>query len=220
MVVPNDLKDASVSSAAGRKLSYFGYEFEVPWTDLDESKIKLYPENKPEKTMAILTFHSGLRLWVKSGQPRSFAEQFVKDFKMSPQAFEAVFGHEAAVSDYAFTKRVFEFTPEKMHHWALSPPLLTREEVLVVIKSIMPSKPAETGIFNIGNRDFQGFQQGDPRVRQEHLLVTLYSRDGSFEISFLQKDYASSIGVTQPEINRIVQTLHRLPASEVASFRN
>ena len=33
--VPTDLKDKSVSDAPGEKLSYVGYEFEVPWNDLD-----------------------------------------------------------------------------------------------------------------------------------------------------------------------------------------
>lgn len=112
---------------------------------------------------------------------------------MSPQAFEAVFGHDAAVSDYAFAKRVYEFTPEKMHHWTLSSPIFAREEVLLMVKSIMPSKPAETGIFNIRNQGYQGFQQGDPRIRQERLQVDLYSGNGCFEITIFQKDYANPL---------------------------
>jgi len=35
------LKDLSTSTAPGRKLSYFGYEFDVPWDDLDEQKTRL-----------------------------------------------------------------------------------------------------------------------------------------------------------------------------------
>ena len=48
-VVPTDLKDTSVSEAPGTKLSYFGYEFEVPWSDLDESQTKLYPAESLRK---------------------------------------------------------------------------------------------------------------------------------------------------------------------------
>jgi len=43
------LKDTSVSEAPGTKLSYFGYEFEVPWSDLDESQTKLYPAESLRK---------------------------------------------------------------------------------------------------------------------------------------------------------------------------
>jgi uncharacterized ion transporter superfamily protein YfcC len=35
-VVPIDLKVLSTSPAPGKKLSYLGHEFEVPWGDLDE----------------------------------------------------------------------------------------------------------------------------------------------------------------------------------------
>jgi hypothetical protein len=34
---------------------------------------------------------------------------------------------------------------------------------------------------------------------------------------FLQKDYHNAAGVTQPEINTVVQSLHRAVPSELAS---
>jgi len=52
-VVPTDLKDQSVSEAPGKKLSYFGYEFQIPWSDLDEAQTKLYPKDKADKTRSI-----------------------------------------------------------------------------------------------------------------------------------------------------------------------
>lgn len=220
-VVPTDLKDLSVSQSPGTKLSYFGYEFEVPWSDLDESKTKLFPKDKPDKKMVWLTFRSGLRLIVTAVPPREMADEFTKgDFKVSPQAFEAVFGHEAAASDYEFTKRVYTFTPDKMHYLAWSSALHTREQMLLLIKSILPSKPAESGILNVRNQSYKGFQQGNPKIRQDSLLVHLYSDDGSVEIVFLQKDYNNAAGVTQPEINRIVQSLHRLSSALSQNGKN
>ncbi|MGC2327761.1 MAG: hypothetical protein WA604_13685 [Candidatus Sulfotelmatobacter sp.] len=216
-VVPTDLKDASVSQAPGMKLSYLGYEFEVPWTDLDESKTKLYPKDNPDKKMAFLFFRSGLRLVVKAVPPREWARFFATDWKLSPQQVEAFMGHEAAISDYVFLKNIYAFTPNSMHYWALSSRLHAREQMLLMIKSIVPSKPAETGIFNLRNPSFRGFQQGDPQIRQDTLLLNLYSANDSFEIAFLQKDYRSPSGVTQPEINRIVQSLHKAVPSEVAA---
>src|SRR5579863_3989169 len=115
-VVPTQLSDGSVSQAAGAKLSYLAYEFDVPWSDLDESRTTLYPKDKPVKSMARLYFRSGLQLIVVASPPHSMADQMMKtDFKMSPQAFSAVFGQQAADSDYEFMKRVFEFSPDKMH---------------------------------------------------------------------------------------------------------
>jgi len=106
-------------------------------------------------------------------------------------------------------KRVLEFSPNKMHPWTLSTTLSSREQFLLLTKSIVPSKPAETGIFNVRNASCQGFQQGNPQVRPDSLLLNLYYQNGSIEILPVQKYYGSPGGVTQSEINRIVQTLHR-----------
>jgi hypothetical protein len=91
-IVPAELEDRSVSQASGTKLSYLGYEFEVPWKDFDDSKIELYPKNKPDKTMAVLTFRSGLRMIVTTSPPRAFANQFAAEFKVPPQKLETIFG--------------------------------------------------------------------------------------------------------------------------------
>lgn len=215
-VVPTDLKDHSVSQVRGTKLSYCGYEFEVPWTDFDESKTKLYPKDNPDKKLAFLFFRSGLQLVVTAVPPRDWAHYFATDWKLSPQQVEAFMGHQAALSDYIFLKNLYAFTPNSMHYWALSSRLHYREQMLLLIKSVVLSKPAETGIFNLQNENLRGFQQGDPQVRQDHLLLNLYSDNGEIQIQFWQKDYHNSVGVTQPEINRIVQSLRKASPSEVA----
>ncbi|MFZ0816501.1 MAG: hypothetical protein WAM78_13335, partial [Candidatus Sulfotelmatobacter sp.] len=128
-VVPANLKDNSISQTPGRRLSCVGYEFEVPWNDLDESKTQLFPKDKPNKTMALLTFRSGLRFMVGYSPPRTFADEFANDYKIPPQAFDATFGPGAAISDYLFEKSVLEFTPDKMHFWSLSPSVHYREQM-------------------------------------------------------------------------------------------
>lgn len=66
-LTPIDLTDLSVSQAPGLKLSYFGYEFEIPWTDIDEGRTKIVGGNK-----AIIAFRSGNGLMVWSGPPHEF----------------------------------------------------------------------------------------------------------------------------------------------------
>lgn len=206
-VVPTGLKDRSVSQAPGKKLSYFGYEFEVPWSDIDETKTTLYPKDKPDKTRVILVFRSGLRLMVTAIPPRDWVNFLATEMKSSPQAVESAFGK----SDYRFAKTLYEFTPDKMSHWALSWHVHAREEFLLLIKSIVLSESADDGIFNLQNQSCKGFQQGDPQVRKERIIVQLYSDEGSVEFVFFQKEYQNSASVTQPEINRIVQSLHKAP---------
>jgi len=204
-VVPTDLKDQSVSQAPGKKLSYFGYGFEVPWSDLDETQTKLYPKDKPDKNRVVLVFRSGLRLWVTAIPAREWANLLSAETKISPRAIESTFGQ----SDYSFVKGLYEFTPDRMNHWALSPRVHAREEVLLIIKSIGLSKSADTGIFNVQDQNFKGFQQGNPQVRQDGIIVQLFSDEGSVEFILLPKDYQNPAGVTQAEINRIIQSLHK-----------
>jgi hypothetical protein len=213
-VVPVDLKNKSVSMAPGRTLSYFGYEFEVPWNDLEENKIAFYPKDKAEKTKVDLRFRSGLRLIVRAANPHEWVNDLPKDLSVSARDLEAVFGHETMNSDYRFVKTLYEFTPESMNHWASVQRGVTKEEFLLLIKSISLPKAAETGIFNVQNQDYKGFQLGDPRVRQFKILVDLYSEEGGVEIVFLQEDYLNFSGVTQPEINRIVQSLRKAPPGD------
>jgi hypothetical protein len=200
-VTPTDLSDHSVSPAPGLRLSYVGYDFDVPWNDLDEAKTVLYPKHKREKSEVVLAFHSGLRLVVTAVPAREFAREFAAEFTTSPQ--------RSGTSDYVLARDIYEFSPENMHYLSLSSELQSRDQAMLNLKSILSAKPAENGIFNIQSASYKGFQQGNPQVRQDSLLVTLYSDEGSVQLKFWQKDYPA--GVTQAEINRIVQSLqHRI----------
>jgi hypothetical protein len=216
-VVPTDLPDHSISQAPGLQLSDIGYAFEVPWSDLDETKTMLYPKDKAEKTRVVLSFRSGLRLMVTAVPAREYVTMCATEFKMQAQGVEILFGPGASTSDYTFVSHVYGFTPEKMHYWSLSPSMHAREEMMLVTKSIMPMKAAESGIFNLQNPYYRGFQQGDPRVSRDRVVIDLYSGEGHFEMLLLEKDYRSTTGVTQPEINRIVQSVRKVAPGEVAS---
>ena len=206
-VVPTELKDQTVSQASGSRLSYFGYEFEVPWNDIDETQTKLYPKEKP--TRVVLVFRSGLRLMITSLPARELINGISREIETSPQNMEAMFGHEAMKSDYDFVNTLYEFTPDTMHHWSISSKIFARESVLLVLKSIAPVKSAETGIFRVQNQSFKGFQQGDAETRENGVLIDLHSDEGGLELIFAEKNYHSAGRVTQPEINRIIQSVHK-----------
>jgi hypothetical protein len=116
-----------------------------------------------------------------------------------------------------FEKSVFEFTPEKMHYWSLSPGLHYREQTRLMIKSVMPVKAAESGIFNLKTGEYKGFQQGDPLTRPPMIDVELFGRDSGIGILFALDKYHNLAGLSQPEINRIVESLHQAPENQLAS---
>lgn len=215
-IVPADLKDTSVSSAQGTKLSYFGYEFEVPWSDLDKTQTTLYPKDKPEKFMVYLHFQSGLRLSVSAMPPHFWATELATEFKIPRQSIESSF---EAKSDYGFLKNLYEFTPDRMHYWAWSSRVHYHEMMLLTIKSISLLKAADTGIFNVHNDHYKGFQQGDPQTRPDRIALDLFSDDGGVEMIFFQKEYRNSAGVTQPEISQIVQSLRKLGPNGTLGFQ-
>jgi hypothetical protein len=220
-IAPTELQDKSISQAPVTRLSYVGYEFEVPWNDLDESKTQLYPKDKPAKTKAFLAFGSGLHLSVCAIPPREMAEGFTSGSlglgKIPVQGIDLLFGDGAAASDYTFVNNVYEFTPAEMHNWSLSNRLHAREMILLTIKSIMPSPAAQTGIFRVRDLDYKGFQQGNPAKHPHVVVLTLYSEDGGVEFVFSDQDYRNPAKVTQPEINRIVESLHRAAASNTTT---
>jgi hypothetical protein len=199
-VVPTELKDLSTSSAPGKRLAYFGYEFEVPWSDLDESQTQMLPDGKHDTHMAWVCFRSGLKLFV------------------------VITPREAMFPDYVVLKRMYEITPDKIHYWTLIQSVGYREALLLQLKAVSledvgrprggGSNPAETGIFDLQSQEYHGFQYGDPRSRPNILQLRVYSDESRVEIKFLQGEYDEPTGVTQPEINRIVQSLHRTMAHD------
>ena len=148
-VTPVDLRDHSVSQAPGLRLSYVGYDFEVPWSDLDEAKTIFYPKHKREKTEVVLAFRSGLRLMVTAVPAQEFNHEFAADLTMPSQT---------PTSDYVLARDIYEFSPEKMHYLSLSSDLQSRDQAMLKLKSILSARPAETGIFNIQNASYKGFQ--------------------------------------------------------------
>jgi hypothetical protein len=140
---------------------------------------------------------------------REWVDHLATMFKVPPQRIAESFRAETMKSDYSFMKDLFEFTPGKMHYWAWSPQVHYREQFLLSIKSSVLANPASTGIFNVQNQDYKGFQQGDPQERPDGILVHLYSDSGSVELVFYQKTFQNPAGITQPEINRMIQSLRK-----------
>lgn len=187
-------KDVSTSLGPGGKISHFGYEFEVPWSDLDESQTQIFPENNHHMQSVWVGFRSGLRL------------------------FAVIRPRERAVPDYASLKRAYEITPDQVHYWSLIEGWGYRDAHLLLAKWAFlqgighpggGSNPAEAGIFNLKSQRYNGFQYGDPQSRPDVLELRVYSDDGTVDIKFLQGGYDEPTGITQPEINRIVQSLHK-----------
>jgi len=108
-------------------------------------------------------------------------------------------------------KRVGRVFAGKRHHWALGRPVHGREKGLLVTKSMLPSKPAKSGIFNLHNATYQGFQQGNPEAqsaKQDGMELTVFSADDTFELLLAERK--SPHLSRSLKSNRIVQSLPKI----------
>src|SRR5579859_5048200 len=101
--VPVAIPDLAISTALGMKLSYFGWQFEVPWKDLDPSKTKLV--GKPPWQWQMICFRSGRRI-IFIRRPANYWSKIL--FPPGDSYFEEayirwLFGKDAS-SDYTFTR--------------------------------------------------------------------------------------------------------------------
>lgn len=199
---PVELPDQTIARGAGRKLAYFGYEFEVPW-EIDEAKSNQVGE------MQLVAFPSGNTLLVSRIAPKEFVNDFLLTGKGDPASMKALYGDGVFESDYLLKERIFETTPDKVR-------LLTpRKEavgnaMLLLIKGIMMPFGAETGIYRIRAGDFRGFQFGNPRSSARSIDLEIYNEDGGLGFIFTQRQNTSEPAITQAKINRVIQSLRKL----------
>lgn len=201
--IPVELPDSSIATGPGKKLSYFGYEFEIPWDGIDETKTKVIGGNK-----AVIALRSGNVLMIWSGPPHEFINGVASSGKMDRESMRVVFGDEALQSDYTFKRKLLEYTPEQI---TLFTPRRKAAAlgVVLLIKAIAVPAGAQSGIYCVRTPYFPGFQYGNPQDRPKTTKVELFPEGGHLDLFFIQKVDGSGPFFSQGEINRVVQTIHR-----------
>jgi len=209
---PVALADVSISDVPRTKVSYFGYQFELPWDDVDEQKDKTVGQ------IHVSAFRSGNAFWFSTFPPKEFLNEFMKDSKLDQQSFRQLFGDEAFESDYGFHRRMLQMTPSQIT------PFISRREaaagsMLLMVKAISIPK-ADSGIFLIQTPEFKGFQFESPESRPARITDYVYSNDAGIELMFLQKLGGSAPSISQSEVNRVIQSIHKVSAQVVALKTN
>jgi hypothetical protein len=209
-LAPVQLTDLSISRSPGRKLSYFGYEFEVPWADMDEANSKMIGDNK-----AMIAFRSGNSLSVWQGSPRAFVNSLLSNDKIDQSTLRRMYGDEALQSDSALYRTILETTPENLTPFISQGDAVSRAILLIVKGTIMP-RGSVSGIFAVKAGEFSGFQFGRPANPSDELSVRLFSDSSSLNFIFYQKPGGPAI-ISQPDINRMLRTLHKAVANPNSS---
>jgi hypothetical protein len=207
---PVALPDLSVSSVAHKTVAYFGYEYELPWDDVDEEKSR----TAETVHVHVTAFHSGNALWFSTFPARDFVKNVVEKTKLTPEQFRQAYGDEAFESDLGFVRTMLQITPRDMSPF-MSEKQAGASTALLLIKAITVPE-ADSGLFSIRTADFQGFQFGNPQSRPPRIREDLYADDGGIEFIFFQVP-GTAPNVSQGEINRILQSVRKISSAAVAS---
>lgn len=157
-LTPRSLSDLSVATGAGTKLSYFGYEFEVPWNDLDKAK------TKAGVNAVVLSFRSGQQVRLTSLPPREFVKGILEH--ANGQSFRQIYGDQALQSDYAMWSLIVDSTPEEVTLFS-SRQQAIGVPILLVMKAI--AAPDDSAVYSVQTRDFKGFPVGrSPEASPTH----------------------------------------------------
>ncbi len=192
--VPVPLSEQSISKAPGRRLSYFGYEFEVPWNDLDEAHTKLL------RNWQVISFKSGKMIVFMGHEPDGSLKTnpAVRTF-MREEIIPGRYGY-----DYAIIGQILDASPDEIT------PFTSRRKAIGAFGSLTLKQvwlDAESGIYMIDTPEFHGFQYGNPESGVREIRDELYSKEGSVGFMFPRRNGAL---VSQAEINRVIQTVRRI----------
>ena len=153
---PVALTDQSISQAPDQKFSYFGYDFEVPWDDVDPVKTRVVADDK-----AIVVFRSGNAVSFWTADAYGLLSMVALQGKMDQNDLQQMFGKEAARSNLDFARAVLDMTPGRFSPFIPKMQAIQQGSLFMMKVAIMRSS-ASSGIFSVATKEFNGFQYGRP----------------------------------------------------------
>jgi hypothetical protein len=182
-MTPAELSDRSINPVNGTKISSFGYEFEVPWRDVEREEIQ-------HKPMSIVPFRSGLEILVGHGTTHDLTDTIMSEAKVNSKEFRSRYPG----SDYDFLTLALNTTPSQVRLLG-SKQEVGRRFSLLIFKAIIV--PGDSGIFKVNTPEL-------PKHPRK-IAVTLYSGKDNIEFTFTRKDM-TPLTISQADINRVIQS--------------
>jgi hypothetical protein len=196
---PESLSDLSVSSVPHQVVDYFGYELELPWDDVDETRSKTIGK------IQVTAFRSGNAFWFSTFPPRDFVNGIMRTANLDQREFRELYGEAASESDYAFKDEMLRLTPSEITPFMPQSRAISSSMLLLIKAMSMPN--TVSGIFVVQTRDFKGFQFDSPQARPSKINEELFSSEAGIDIIFIHK--AGNPTISQSEINRVIQSIHK-----------
>jgi hypothetical protein len=207
-VVPKPLADYSISDGPGRQVSYFGYEFTAPWNSN-------FTEMKPMGDGIVgLKFDSGQTIIFKVfPDPGGLLTEAAKDPCEHMEFIQDIFPDLMKRSAYDQYVALYNTTPARIHAFG-SRVEATRGMTLLTMKALAVFPEFATGAYTLDVNGKRGFQTGNPQ-KANRLYIQMIGVDGHDIEIFLATKAANR--VTQPQVNRILSSLHAVPPKPIAA---
>jgi hypothetical protein len=203
-VVPIPLSNTSISQQKGTSENFFGYQFEVPWQG---------GEQKQQDSVALVFSQSNQEalLFFDPGGDRGFIRMLKQTPGLQVGYLNPVYGRENVQSDYEFERAALKTIPSQLLLFLPWSKEVYAANLLRMKEAFLLGPQDRLYSFEFGQ--LRGFQHGDP-VRDKNVEVEAYDAgDRKFKLIFSSKSGPNG-GLTQPDINRVLQTLRSVPAMQ------
>ena len=203
-MVPRPLADVSIERTPGRTFTFYGYQFEVPWTAVKREEHL--------KRLELVFFSNGFVLILRDPAQRLNQLEFLTRSGTEDEAgLKRIFGEEATSSNYALRSKILNLTPRDLQ-LSLSRQKMVSSSVLLMLKPTWTGN-LHGGLYSFHTEWLRGFQQGDPTRDKTVTIDAFDAHDREIELSIGR---ASGVheDVTQSELNRIIYSLRPILATQ------
>ncbi len=208
-IVPTPLANLPIDQTPGRKFAFYGYQFEVPWTDVKrETRLK---------SMQLVFFSNdfAIMLW-DPAQRVDRLKLLTGEGTENEAAIKGLFGEEATRSNYALLSKVLNLTPRDLQ-LSFSRQKMVSSSVLLMLKP-MWTHTLQGGLYSFQTNWLRGFQQGDPTGDKTVTIDAFDAHDHEIKLSISRAQNANQ-DVTQSELNRVIFSFRPIPASQTKPRR-
>ncbi len=201
-IVPKPLPVFAGETSAGRTFSYFGYEFESPWTE-----VKL---ERALKAIVVLNF--------ATGQTIAFPDpaQNVDELKLLKAEaakrgvpLSSVFGDEATRSRFALRSKILNLTPGDLRLFSTRQEMMTNS-IFLFFKEMDMGK-IKGGMYSFETGSLRGFQEGTPSQDDVVTIEAADSEDRILEL-WIASEHNAKSRPSQEDIDRIIFSLRPVSA--------
>lgn len=211
-VVPTALADLSVSDSPGKTLTYFGYEFTVPWNT--NFKERVGKNNR----LVQLKFDSGQDiLFLVPSSSAGLLTEMAEDQSLKMGYLRPAFGDLLKRPAYDQYQAILNTTPQSLRPFGPEDEA-ARRTILLLIKGIAFGPGLDSGAYTFELPDKRGFQVGNPQSSGRVDLEVFDS--AGHHIEFVCGSTNPTFRYSQPELNRILTTLHPVtPSPKLAAIK-